>query len=166
MADKPSSVKIEDARIIFRNFAGGPTPFNKVGGERTFAVVIPLETAEQMLADGWNIKIRDPRDEGDEPFAYLTVKVSYENKPPRVLVVTSAGQKSWNEEMISSLDYADIRTIDVIINPYAWEINGKTGISAYLKTLVVVLDEDELEMKYKVYENEKASVPTGPVTEG
>jgi hypothetical protein len=34
------------------------------------------------------------------------------------------------------------------VRPYAWDVNGKTGVKAYLKTLFVTIDEDALELKY------------------
>jgi hypothetical protein len=149
MPDKDNTVKIEDARIIFRNFAGKETKYNREG-DRNFAVVLPPDIAQQMLADDWNVRFLDPRDEGDDGVYYLPVAVSYKNKPPKIVMITSTARTHLDQESVETLDYADILTVDLIVNPYSWAVNDKSGIKAYLKTMFVTIDEDDLEKKYAV----------------
>jgi len=147
MTEKIPTVKIEDARLVYRNFQGAEGPYNRAG-DRNFSVVLDPEVAEKMLADGWNVKFSNPREEGDEPWPYIQVSVSYKAKPPKIVMITSAGRTQIDESTVDALDFVDIKLVDLILNPYAWTINDKSGIKAYLKTMFITIEEDELERKY------------------
>lgn len=152
MANKLPLLKIEDARIKFRNFAGREKKFNRAG-DRNFCVIIddPVK-AQQLADDGWNVRLEKPREDGEEPRHYIQVAVRFDNFPPNIYMITRRGQTRLDEEAVEALDYAEIRHIDLIINPSSWEANGKTGIKAYLRTMYVIIDEDEFAEKYADYE--------------
>lgn len=137
----------EDARIVFRNFSGKEGQYNREG-DRNFALILDNEIAPAMAEDGWNVKYLKPREEGDDPQAYMQVSVSYKQRPPRVVIITSRGRTNIPEEMLDILDWAEIRQVDLIVNPYQWAVNGKTGVKAYLKSIYITIEEDELEQKY------------------
>jgi hypothetical protein len=147
MAGRLQPVVLENRRILFRNFAGEEGRFN-AKGNRNFNVVLEPEEAEAMLKDGWNVKYLQAREEGDEPLPRLEVTVKFGKIPPRVILITSRGKTSLDEDMIKILDWAEIENVDLIVRPYEWEVNGKEGVKAYLKSIYVTIREDELEKKY------------------
>lgn len=142
-----NTVTMEGVRIIFRNFAGKEGMYNREG-DRNFAVLLDDAVAEAMAKDGWNIKWLKARDEGDDEQAYLSVSVNFKGRPPRIVMITSRGRTNLGEDEVDVLDWADIMNVDLIVRPYEWAVNGKTGIKAYLQSIFVTIQEDELELKY------------------
>lgn len=141
------NIRIEGARIGFRNFSGEEGRFNPKG-RRNFCVFLEEDIAKDMKKEGWNVKWLEPREEGDEPQAYLQVKVVFGKIPPKIVLVTGRGKTRLDEDTVNILDWAEIQNVDLIIRPYNWEVNGDTGVSAYIKTMYVTLREDEFESKY------------------
>lgn len=144
---EPKSVLMEGVRIVFRNFKGAEGMYNREG-DRNFAVLLDDDVAEDLNKQGWNVKWLKARDEEDNDQAYLSVSVNFKGRPPRVVMISSRGRTDLDEESVEILDWVDIANVDLIINPYSWAVNGKTGVKAYLKSLFVTIDEDELELKY------------------
>ena len=141
-------LQIDDARIIYRNFRGEGGKFNREG-DRNFAVVIPKqELADELLNRGWNVKIKPPKDEEDSPFMYLPVKVKFNDRGPQVYLRPGDRVNCLDEETISVLDDVDIRSVDLDIRPYDWDVNGKSGRTAYLQSIEVIQEIDRFAARY------------------
>ena len=149
-------VQIDEARIIYRNFAGAPSKFNREG-DRNFAVVIEdQDIAEALTEKGWNVKIKPPREEGDEPFMFLPVKVKFNDRGPRVYLQNSLGGRNRvtvDEDTVGILDNVDITNVDLDIRPYDWDVQGKTGRTAYLQSICVTQEVDRFLDRYAEQES-------------
>ena len=159
-------IMIEGARLIFRNFAGKEGMYNREG-DRNFCVLLDPELAEQLTEDGWNIKNLRAREPGDPDQPYIQVSVGFKNRPPQIWMITSHGRTHLTEAECEIFDWVDIKTVDITIRPYTWEVGGKHGIKAYLKTIFLTVDEDDLEIKYAdVPELDMLPTRSGKVDEG
>jgi hypothetical protein len=155
-------VLMEGVRIIFRNFKGEEGQYNREG-VRTFGVILPDPVAEAMGNDGWNVKRLKPSEEEQEQGveqgpAWLPVEAAFDKgRPPKIVLITSRGKTTLTDETVEQLDWVDIAVddesglpkCDLIVRPYFWtNAMGASGIKAYLKSMFVTIEEDDLERKY------------------
>ena len=141
-------MQIDDARIIFKNFEGRGDKFNREG-DRNFSLLIEdPNTAEAMKREGWNVKIKEGRDPDEGPFMRLPVKVKFTEYGPTVYLNSAGNVVKLNEESIGCLDNIEIETVNMDIRPYDWEVNSKTGRTAYLQSMEVVQRIDRFAAKY------------------
>ena len=144
-------LQIDDARIIYRNFRGEGSKFNREG-DRNFALVIPNEDlADALIEKGWNVKIKPPRDEEDEPFMYLPVKVKFNDRGPRVYLKTGDRVNGLDEESVAMLDDINILSVNMDLRPYDWGPIGpeqKYGRTAYLESIEVIQEIDRFAARY------------------
>ena len=148
-------LQIDDARIIHRNFAGRGDKYNREG-DRNFSIVIEdEEIANALLEEGWNVKIkRDERDEGVPPFMFLPVKVKFNDRGPKVYLISGNRKNELDEDSVACLDDIDIATVDLDIRPYDWVIqegtkNEKRGRTAYLQGIHVVQEIDRFAARWE-----------------
>jgi hypothetical protein len=143
-------ITIRDATLPggpWRNFAGRAGRFNKEG-DRSFTIFLDPDVAADLKRDGWNVKFREAREEGDEGQYYLSVAVGFAVRPPTVVLITSRGRRNMLEDEVEFLDWLEFDKVDLIIRPYVWTVRGETGIKAYLKSAYFTLHEDELALEY------------------
>lgn len=176
--NKLPDLNISGAHLIFKNFSGRETEFNRAG-DRNFAVVIEdANMAKQLSDDGWNIHVRPLQKEDrdamrgcrtfDERFEfvtekgivedtlfYVTVNVRYDKKPPKIYLVAGAKKKPilLDEGSVGQIDHADIVNVDLTINPSFWQNTRGSGYTAYCKTMYVTIQEDVFAEKYDLYED-------------
>lgn len=129
---------INGRQIIFKNFEGRGDKFNREG-DRNFSLRIDDEnTANALVKEGWNVRIKEGRDEDEGPFMRLPIKVKFTTYGPNVYLRTGDRVNELNEESIACLDNIEIESVDMDIRPYDWDVNGRTGRTAYLQSMEVV----------------------------
>ena len=149
-------LQMDDAKICFRNFRGEGSMYN-AEGNRTFSVIIPTqEMAEALQNDkneygvGWNVKIKPPYEDGDEPFMHLPVKVKYTDRSqPRVYLISGNNKTELKEDTIGMLDDIDIRSVDLDIRPYDGEGRFGPHRTAYLSAIYVVQEIDRFASRFE-----------------
>lgn len=157
-------LNVENAALIYKNFAGDPTRVNPAGGKRTFDLVLNEEYAIKLSAQGWNVKVKEIKDqfiEGDKSMTvswdeydrnyreqfdnamiYTEIVVN-ENAayPPRVYKVTELdGSKSMIEVPAAQyyrLDKEELFNVDLVIHPYQHgrSIANPDAKKGYLKSM-------------------------------
>ena len=147
------NVTIENAKLIFKDFSGERNPY---GNDKTFGIALDRETWEKMGAEGWNVKMRPPREDGDEPLYFIKVKVVFGKVPPKIVLIDGGSGKKQvlDDQTVKLLDWVTPKNADVIIRPYNYDFGGRTGTAAYVKTLYVTGAVDPLDEKYSDYPEE------------
>ena len=160
-------ITIKNAQLFKTNFSGKEIPPYNPAGKRTFCVFIEdPEVATAMAKDGWNIRWLDPKKEGDERKAFLSVEVSFKNRPPKIVIRTRNGVTRLEEEDVTMLDWAEKTNVDLSINPRYWEDGKDLRIKAYLRSMKVDIYEDEIEAEVdELYRNAPGSAVDAMVEE-
>lgn len=151
--DVEDIITMENADILWPNFSGSADKFNSEG-DRNFNLRLTKAEADDLAAQGWNVKCKlarpdDPDQDGEER-CVLKITVKFSNKPPKITMI---GNKTKNRTQITEhtaglVDSADIASVDLSFVPYFWKVNDGMGLTAYLKTMYVVVREDELDAKW------------------
>lgn len=143
-----NTVTLNNVGIIFPNFAGRSDQYNKTG-VRSFSVAVSNETAEAMLADGFNVKFPkpnteiDPDDDRRLPTLNITVSNDHDNIPYgiRIFLVDGENEQRVDNTNLDMLDGLDIDYANVKFSVYDWSVNGNSGRKPYLQSLQIFLKD-------------------------
>lgn len=143
-----NNINIEGAMIIWKNFSGERDKFNP--GKRGFSVVIDdTVMADELRQEGWNIKDRPLQEGADDSEQEWTLPVKLNmNRYTQVWLIVGNHKTLLDEDTVSQLDVVDIVNCDISIRPYEWEMNGRTGITAYVDSMYVTIRENKFAEKY------------------
>ena len=152
-----NEIKVENARMLYKHFSGEKDDFHNPG-QTDFSVIIEdLDYARELEIEGWNIKYPKPNPdidpEEDRRRPTLKVNVVFDNIPPKVWIINVDDEgnerpKQITAETLYLLDTLRFTNIDMIITPYKWTKNGRSGISAYLSQFYGTVEPRGFEGKY------------------
>ena len=154
---RENMVTIENARMIFKNFRGEKrvhmgTTMNEQG-KRNFNLILSSEDAERLGAMGFNVRVRPPRNDEEEPQYLMKVNVNFETgRPPVITQYVGRNKLVLDESTVGELDYADIQHVDLTVNAYRrQDLTGRETVTAYLHSMHVVIEQDAFADKYAEY---------------
>lgn len=142
--------KVDDARIMFRNFAGAEGRYNQKG-RRNFCLQLDDESSKLLEDDGFNVKVLEPRDEDGTPIHYIKVNVNMDSvRPPIIQYKNNHGIMDLDENTIIKLDDASFRELHIEFNAYRRtdEATRITTTTAYVSKILAVIEEDEFESRF------------------
>lgn len=124
----------DNCKIVYKNFSGAPTPFNKAGGVKEFALVIEdPDVVAQLRGYGYNVREKD----SEEGVWYrLPIKIKFNDYGPDCFIKNGRKMTRLDEQTIGMLDSIALESISIDVRPHAYEINGG-GTSAYLSGMCV-----------------------------
>lgn len=157
------TINREDETVVFnkaqipygnwRNFAGGPTRFNKQNTQRFFHLFLTDEEAKRLEDAGWNVKWLEPKNPSEPKQAHLQVFIKLDGPTrlqPRIWLTRKNGKPIlMDEELINQLDMDDFARVKLQIRPYDWTLDsGVSGRKAFVKQMFVSLVEDEFSAEF------------------
>jgi len=157
------TINREDETVVFnkaqipygnwRNFAGGPTKFNKQNTQRFFHLFLTDEEAKRLEDAGWNVKWLEPKNPSEPKQAHLQVFIKLDGPArlqPRIWLTRKNGKPIlMDEELINQLDMDDFARVKLQIRPYDWTLDsGVSGRKAFVKQMFVTLVEDEFSAEF------------------
>mgnify|MGYP004561987329 FL=1 len=143
-----NNLKIENAHIIYKNFAGNRDQYHP--GKRTFSIELDEDEANALAADGWNVRRKPTKSDPDVIINTIPVELRFDIFPPKIVMIGESSKRIsyLDESTVGQLDAAAIKNVDLMIRPREWSTAGKSGVKAYLKTAYITIEEDDLDLKY------------------
>lgn len=153
---KGGYLQVDDAVLCFKNFSGKGDRYNREG-DRNFSLrIFDSEMAQALLEDtndqgaSWNVKIKAPRNEGDEPYMHLPVKIRFNDRGPQIVLIVGDKKIELDESTVSRLDNISIERVDLDIRSYDDVAQGKPFRAAYLDRMYVTQRLDRFAERYDV----------------
>lgn len=147
---------VEDAELLFgsfRNFSGKKTKYND--GKRVFNITVDPEYIPLLIEKGINVKYfkadLDDEDQSEKP-GFVQIKLNYDfNEPPVIKVMKNHNkdEEDFTEQQVGLLDSMVFDKVDLVLNPHAYDVNGKKGITLYLKKGFFTPHVDPISEKYE-----------------
>lgn len=169
------TLQIDDAHILFPNFQGKESMYNRKG-DRNFSVKITdfadaeilhrkgwnvkvespdMTFVEELQRDGWNAKYKPNLDPDEGPRMRLDVKVKYNRRDdgsvwgPEAYLWCGNNRTTLDEESIGCLDHIERECVNLDITPSNWTVNGRSGRSAYLEIIEVFQRTNRFQERYE-----------------
>ena len=79
---------------------------------------------------------------------YLPVKIKFNDRGPACYLVSGSRSNRLDEDSVGVIDDVDILSVNLDIRPYDWDVNGKSGRTAYLQSIEVIQKVDRFAAKY------------------
>ena len=79
---------------------------------------------------------------------FLPVKVKFNSRGPGIYVRSGNNVSRLTEETVDIVDEIDIARVNMDLRPYDWEVNGKTGRTAYLQSIEITQNVDRFGARY------------------
>lgn len=171
--DEKGLIHIENAIIVSKNFKGeekrdpeNPKRIVNTKGNRNFSMLLNEEAADlisnyRLVGEGdkkFKVSVKLPPEDAEDqtPSIYMSVKVSYkydaDGRPkwfnPVINQYSSKGKTEKTEKNVDSIDDVYIEKASLIFSAYPYDVNGKTGLSAYLRKMNYKIMEDEMDAKW------------------
>lgn len=146
--------ELEDVMVKWNwsHFDGRADTFND-DGDHNFTIVLPEETARELLKRGWTgVKENEPYEEGDPPEWTLKIKISYRFEAPKIYLIKGERKFRADESDLRDIRRDSCEQLDVIITPSRWVNGPRTGVTAYAKELYAKVKESRFASKYDDYE--------------
>lgn len=174
MAKENMIINREDGTVVFnsahipygawRNFAGGPTRFNKQNTQRFFHIFLTDEEANRLTDLGWNVKWLEPKNPSEPRQAHLQIFIKLDGPTrlqPKIWLTRKKGRPIlMDEDLIAQLDMDDFSRVKLQIRPYDWELDsGVSGRKAFVKQMFVTVVEDDFSAEYFDEDDEGEEIP-------
>lgn len=146
------NLQIDKARICQRHFSGKADEFH-AEGERDFSLIIPnQDIADELLKDGWNVKIKPSKDPDGTPFMFLKVKVEPDRGGIVAWHIAGNAKRRLRTDELHRLDQMQIERVDLDIRPFDWTHGNRSGRSAKLVAIRVYQKIDRFTAEYEAEE--------------